>query len=48
MFSFFTDNWHIGGVVLDAGVHYLGSRGVMSSNDWHIMVCLFVLTDNLP
>ena len=28
MFSFFTDFWLIGRVVLDPAVHYLGPRGI--------------------
>ena len=49
MFTFFTDCWHIGRVVLDPAVHYLGSRGVVSTNEGiSAMVCLIVLTDNLP
>ena len=37
-FDFFTDYWLIGRVVLDPAVHYLGPRGVVSSNDRHISI----------
>ena len=36
----FTDYWHIGCVVLGPAVHYLGPRGVVSPNDWHISIGL--------
>ena len=39
-FDFFTDYWFIGRVVLDPAVHYLGPRGVVSSNDQHISIDL--------
>ena len=48
-FDFFTDYWLIGRVLLDPAVHYLGPRGVVSSNDRHIGIGLpLCLTDNLP
>ena len=39
-FDFFTDYWLIGRVVLDPAVHYLGPRGIVSSNNRHISIGL--------
>ena len=49
MFSFFTDYWLIGRVVLDPAVHYLGPRVLCPLTiGISALVSLFVLTDNLP
>ena len=38
--NLFTDYWLIGRVLLDPAVHYLGPRGIVSSNDRHIGIGL--------